>query len=102
VWNATHPKNIEFAMHVFTFRSRARPDLSGFTTRRTGSNLPEEVGPWAFVSQGAMHAGDPVTGIYGGADAVLAGIDRDGFYVGRADVHAGRTPRAHPATANRD
>ncbi|MGA3005957.1 MAG: hypothetical protein ABSE20_30010 [Acetobacteraceae bacterium] len=73
-------------MHVFTFRSRARPDVAGFTTWRTGSNLPEEFGPWVFVSQGAMHAGDPVTGIYGGANTVLAGIERDGFYAGRVDV----------------
>jgi hypothetical protein len=86
-------------MHVFTFQSRARPNLVGFTTRRTGSNLPEELGPWAFVSQGAMHPGDPATDVYGGADTVLAGIDRDGFYVGRADVHAGRTMRS--AIANR-
>jgi len=78
-------------MHVFIFQSRVRPDLTGFTTWRTGSNLPEELGPWAFMGQGAMHAGDPVTGVYGGANTVLAGIERDGFYVARADVHARRT-----------
>ena len=77
-------------MHVFTFRSQARPDVAGFTTWRTGSNLPEELRPWVFVSQGAMHSGEPVTGIYGGADTVLAGIERDGFYVGKAEVRAGR------------
>jgi hypothetical protein len=90
-WNATLSLNIEFAMHVFIFQSRARPDLAGFTTRRSGSNLPEELGKWVFVGQGAMHAGDPVTGVYGGANTVLAGIERDGFYVARADVHARRT-----------
>jgi hypothetical protein len=70
-------------MHVFTFKTRARPDVAGFTTRRTGSNLPEELGPWLYVGQGAIHTGDPVAGIYGGGDTVLAGIERDGFYVGR-------------------
>jgi hypothetical protein len=71
-------------MHVFTFRSETHPGMTGFTTRRTGDNLPQEFGPWLPVSQGAMHAGDPVTGVYRGADAVLAGIDRDGFYIARA------------------
>jgi hypothetical protein len=73
-------------MHVFTFRSHDRPEMTGFTTRRTGANLPEDLGPWVLVSQGAMHAGDPVTGVYRGADTILAGINRDSFYVARVDV----------------
>jgi hypothetical protein len=84
-----HPLNIEFPMHVFTFQSLGRP-MVGFTTWRTGSNLPEELGPWVFAGQSAMHAGDPVTGVYGGANTVLAGIEREGFYVARADVRPGR------------
>jgi hypothetical protein len=75
-------------MHVFTFRSRNYPSIIGFTTWRTGVNLPEEFRPWVSVSQGAMHAGDPVTGIYRGADTVLAGIARDGFYVASVADHA--------------
>jgi hypothetical protein len=35
-----------------------------------------------------MHAGDPVTGIYRGADTVLAGIARDGLYVASVADHA--------------
>jgi hypothetical protein len=81
---------IEVAMHVFTFRSRPRPGLAGFTTWRTGANLPEELGPWALVSQGTMHIGDTVTGVYGGADTVLAGIDGNGFFVAKVDVPARR------------
>jgi hypothetical protein len=78
-------------MHVFTFRSRTYPGITGFTTWRGGANLPEEFQPWVYVGQGAMHPGDPVTGVYRGADTVLAGIDRDGFYVARPDVHARRS-----------
>ena len=77
-------------MHVFTFRSRTYPGITGFTTWRTGANLPEEFRPWAFVSQGAMHTGDPVTNVYRGADTVLAGIHGDGFYVAKVDVLARR------------
>jgi hypothetical protein len=88
------PLNIGFSMHVFTFKSRDRPDLAGFTTWRTGSNLPEELGPWVFVRQSAMHTGDPVTGIYGGADTVLAGIERDGCYVGRVELTRSRPARS--------
>ena len=75
-------------MHVFTFRSHAQPETTGFTTRRTGANLPDELGPWILVNQGAMHAGEPVTGVYRGADAILAGIKREGFYVARVKVRA--------------
>jgi hypothetical protein len=75
-------------MHVFTFRSETHPEITGFTTRRTGSNLPEESRAWALVAQRAMHAGDPVPGVYRGADTVLAGIGRDGFYVARVGVRA--------------
>ena len=73
-------------MHVFTFRSETEPGMIGFTTRRTGANLPEDFDPWVIVSQGALHAGDPVTGVYRGADTVLVGIKRDGFYIARAEV----------------
>jgi hypothetical protein len=66
VWVTGEPLVIEFPMHAFTFDSWARPDLAGFTTWRTGSNLPQELGPWVFVTQGAMQAGDPVAGIYRG------------------------------------
>ena len=77
-------------MHVFTFLSRSRSDLAGFTTQRAGANLPDETGPWVFVSQGAMREGDLIAGIYGGGDVVLEGIDRDGFYLGRVEVGRGR------------
>jgi hypothetical protein len=73
-------------MHVFTFRSSACPGITGFTTMRTGPNPPEEFGPWVLVSQCALHAGNPVTGVYRGADTVLVWIKRDGFYIARADV----------------
>lgn len=73
-------------MHVFTFRSETYPDITGFTTRRSGTNLPEDFGPWLLAGQGALHAGDPVPGVYRGADTVLAGIEQDGFYIGRAAV----------------
>jgi hypothetical protein len=75
-------------MHVFTFRSRVRPDMTGFTSWRTGGNLPEDLRPWVYVSEGAMHAGEPVNGVYRGADTVLAGILRDGFYIARAKTEA--------------
>ena len=78
-------------MHVFTFRSETYPDITGFTTRRGGTNLPEDFGPWLLAGQGALHAGDPVTGVYRGADTVLAGIARDGFYLARAAVRARTT-----------
>ena len=74
-------------MHVFTFRSETQPRMTGFTTRRSGANLPDHLGPWVLVSQGALHAGDPVPGVYRGADTILAGITREGFYIAMAEVH---------------
>jgi hypothetical protein len=77
-------------MHVLTFRSRVRPEITGVTPWRTGANVPEDFRPRVLAGQRALHVGDPVTGIYRGADTVLAGINRDGFYIARTDV------RAHP------
>ena len=73
-------------MHVFAFRAVTYPGITGFTTQRTGANLPEDFRPWVLIGQCALHAGDPVTGVYQGADTVLDGIERDGFYIARADV----------------
>jgi hypothetical protein len=53
----------------------------GFTTWRTGANLPGEFAPWSMIGQGALHAGDPVLGVPGGADTVLSGIQREGFFI---------------------
>ena len=78
-------------MHVFTFRSETYADITGFTTRRSGENLAEEFGPWVLDGQGAMHVGEPVPGVYRGADTVLAGIESDSYYIARMDV---RSPRS--------
>ena len=80
-------------MHVFVFQSQRRsPTKVGFTTWRSGANLPEEFAPWRLVSQSALHAGDPVVGVSGGADAVLTGIEREGFFIAQVDLR-----RMHPA-----
>jgi hypothetical protein len=69
-------------MHVFVFQAQRRNStIFGFTTRRTGSNLPEAFGPWVLASQGAVHSGDPIAGVPGGADTVLSGIEREGFFI---------------------
>jgi hypothetical protein len=74
-------------MHVFVFQSQRKNSTKvGFTTRRTGANLPAEFGPWSMVSQAALHAGDPVAGVPGGAETVLTGIQRDGFFISQPEL----------------
>lgn len=90
VGNPRYSPDMGFAMHIFTFKSQSRPELTGRTTWRTGANLPEDLGPWLLVSQSAMHAGESVPGVHGGADTVIAEIDRHGFYIGRVDFRRER------------
>jgi hypothetical protein len=74
-------------MHIFVFQCQRRHATKlGFTTWRSGANLPGEFGPWSMVGQGAMHAGDPVVGVPGGAETVLTGIQRDGFFVAQPEL----------------
>jgi hypothetical protein len=74
-------------MHVFVFQTQRRNSTKvGFTTWRSGANLPVEPAPWSMVSQGAMHTGDPLIGVPGGADTVLIGIERDGFFIAQPEL----------------
>lgn len=68
-------------MQVFIFRSKINPGMVGFTTRRGGGNLPAEYAPWEPLDRVSMLPGAPVAGVSGGSDAVLAGIQRDGFFL---------------------
>ena len=70
-------------MQVFVFRSQIDTSVVGFTTRRGGGNLPAAHAPWGLIERVAMLPGAPIVGVSGGSDAVLAGIQRDGFFLSR-------------------
>jgi hypothetical protein len=73
-------------MQVFVFRSRKDDFIVGFTTRRGGGNLPEEFAPWALLNKMAMMPNTDVAGVSVGSDAILAGIQQDGFVVARSKI----------------
>jgi hypothetical protein len=71
-------------MQPTLFRSTKESDVFGFTTDPTGSNLPEEFGPWRQAGEGTAaqtDAGDSLNEI-ASSDPVLKAVERDGFYIG--------------------
>jgi len=60
--------------------------MVGYTTRRGGGNLPTAYAPWELIERVAMLPGASVIGSSGGSDEVLAGIQRDGFFLTGSDV----------------
>jgi hypothetical protein len=70
-------------MQVFIFRSQIDTGVVGFTTRRGGGNLPVVYAPWELIDRVAMLPGAPIVGVSGGSDAVLAGIERNGWFLSK-------------------
>jgi hypothetical protein len=83
-------------MQVFIFHSEKDSDVAGFTAQRDGSNLPAEFAPWKPLGGSVMQVGDNIVGVTDNANAVLDGIKRDGFYLGRSEVRITRIgPHGH-------
>ena len=78
-------------MQVFIFLSQKDADVVGFTGQRYGSNLPAEFAPWNPLDNSAMQLGTPLAGITDGSNAVLQGIQQDGFYLARSGVRVTRS-----------
>ena len=84
-------------MKVYIFQSGKEPDIVGFTVDETGTNLPASLAPWspwtawtASEEEAALEAAPeaPDTASTGPSAAALAAIERDGFYVARAETIA--------------
>jgi hypothetical protein len=74
-------------MKLTLFRSTKEPDLFGFTDDPTGSNLPDEFGPWCRAGEGTAaqaYAGDSLSGGVASSDPVIKAVERDGFYLARS------------------
>jgi hypothetical protein len=73
-------------MKLTLFRSIKEPDLFGFMADSTGSNLPDEFGPWCRAGEGTpaqAYAGDSLSGGVASSDPVTKAVERDGFYLAR-------------------
>jgi hypothetical protein len=81
-------------MQMYIFRSDKDPAIAGFTTQRHGGNLPAEFAPWRPPGGAAIQTGDEFADVTGGADVVLAGIARDGFYLAMSEGRV--TSRSQP------
>ncbi|HTW72351.1 MAG TPA: hypothetical protein VME47_20885 [Acetobacteraceae bacterium] len=87
-------------MKIYIFQSGKEPDMVGFTVDVAGANLPAALAPWsawtawtASEEEAAIEtspeASDPATA--GASAAAIAAIERDGFYVARAETIAHMT-----------
>jgi hypothetical protein len=87
-------------MKVYIFQSGKQPDVVGFTVDETGGNLPTALAPWSAWTawtaseeeaaiEAAPEAADPAD--LGASASAIAAIERDGFYVARAETIARMT-----------
>jgi hypothetical protein len=66
-------------MRVHVFESMTEPDLYGFTSDRSGNNLPPR-GEWKYFKTIEMAVGEtPRWGV--STEKALEAIERDGFYL---------------------
>jgi hypothetical protein len=87
-------------MKVHIFQSGKEPDMVGFTVDETGANLPASLAPWSAWTawttseeeaaiEASPEAPDPAKA--GASAAATVAIERDGFYVARAETIAHMT-----------
>ena len=74
-------------MILHIFKSGREPDVSGYTADASGVNLPSALGPWMRSEKGPLEI-DPDTSApgIGASGPVIAGVERDGFYVARSET----------------
>jgi hypothetical protein len=74
-------------MTPIQFRSTEEPDLFAFTDDSTGSNLPEELGPWQQSTENISTQVYAVSILDGLAsfDPITKAVERYGFYLIRSD-----------------
>jgi hypothetical protein len=75
-------------MKLTLFRSTKEPDIFGFTVDPTGSNLPDEFGPWRKAGEGSVartHGGNGLDGL-ASSDPVTKMVEKQGFYLARSDL----------------
>jgi hypothetical protein len=83
-------------MAIFLFRSTKEPDVFGFTIDPTGSNLPEDQGPWqkaGNASSAQSYAGTSLDGL-AMSDPIIKAVENDGYYLARSGVIVPVTPAA--------
>jgi hypothetical protein len=73
-------------MQIFLFQSEIDNDLAGFTEEEDGGNLPSDYAPWKLIGGRAVQIGSNLSGVSGGGDALLAAIQRDGFFLARSET----------------
>jgi hypothetical protein len=75
-------------MAISLFRSTKAPDVFGFTSDPTGSNLPDEFGPWrsaGTATAAQAYASNSLEGL-ALSDPVLKAVERDGYYLARSGI----------------
>ena len=80
------PSSYYPGMQTFTFKSEADHTVVGFTSHRDGGNLPAEFAPWKLMAEEVMQPGGHIAGVNGGTTAVLAGLNREGYFLSHAKV----------------
>ena len=78
-------------MQIYLFWSECDLGVFGFTSDRTGANLPVEFMPWSKNGDGKALYG-PEEGV-NTANVIIEAVQRDGFRLGRcASLYTGFRP----------
>jgi hypothetical protein len=62
-------------MRIYVFVSVSDPDIVGFTSDKTGANLPDALGPWCEEELPGVAIIDS------GDDPIAQVVRRDGFFI---------------------
>ncbi len=88
-------------MKLTLFHSTKQTDLFGFTADPSGSNLPDEFGPWQRAGEGSAaqtYAGTSLRGGVASSDPVIKAVELHGFYLARSGMTA--KPSQEPGTTH--
>jgi hypothetical protein len=78
-------------MQLFTFRSQRDIGVTAFTAQKDGGNLPPDFQPPQPLTEVDVMPDTTIAGVTEGSNAVLAGVQRDGFFVVRPSIPVTRS-----------
>jgi len=76
----TGTRTAEPTMKIHCFKSLTKPDTYAFTADTDGTCLPQAIGPWKRFKFIDVDQINPPK-IAGPLELILAGIEKDGYYV---------------------
>jgi hypothetical protein len=78
-------------MQLFLFQSQRDTGVKALTRQKDGRNLPPDFQPPQYLDEIDVMPDTKIMGVSDGCNAVLAGIQRDGFFLVRPNITVPRS-----------